>query len=784
MVELAQDDLQRLLASGPRQVHLVGVAGSGMSGLALLLAQRGHHVTGSDLGDEPDTEDFHRLGIRRLKGHAPEHLGNPDFVSYSSAIPNNNPELLEAQRQGIPVVRRARALAALVPPQRPVIISGTHGKTTTSSMVTHILRTAGRGPSFFIGSPCADLGGSAEVGNGMDFVIEADESDGTMNEFKPHDLVILNIEPEHLDFYKNLQAIERVFEALAASATGCIIYCIDDPAAGRVGRKFKRGVGYGIDERVSPAAVWSASKIQTHKTTTRFEAWHGKDRLGTVTLLIPGRHNVSNALAALAVTFGLGVEFDVAALALGKFHGVRRRFEQLFESEEFLLVDDYAHHPSEVRATIQAARQKGRKRLLAIFQPHRYTRTRAFHRDFGQALDEADRVLITDVYAASEPRMEGVDGKLIADALLSSPKRDAKTVTYEPDLWCLKEAVGCELRKGDLALVMGAGNITQISRALAFELCLYDDIRKLVGPDTVLRRYEPMARHTTMRTGGSAKLWVEPANEMDLVAVLRYCHERRKTTRGQSDQERLLGVTFVGRGSNLLVRDAGISGVTIHLGTEHFTRVTIEGERLVVGAGTKLKQVVMQARRANLTGLEFLEGIPGSVGGALRMNAGAMGNEIFDVVECVRMMDLQGNIQEKRPADLNVRYRSCMGLSDHMVLSAVLKARPGDPGEIALRLKEFEKKRWSSQPAASSSGCVFKNPPEVPAGKVIDELGLKGLSFGHAQVSETHGNFIVNGGGATTSEVLTLISMVRDRVWKERGIDLEMEVIVLGDEKW
>lgn len=778
MPEISRNDLRELLAGGRRRVHLVGVAGSGMSGLARLLAEHGHEVTGSDLGEEADAGALRQLGIRRFRGHAPEHVTNPDFVCYSSAIPSDNPELLEAQRRGIPVVRRARALAALVPPQRAIVISGTHGKTTTASMIAHVLRSVGKEPSFFVGAAVPDLGANAGVGRGPDFVIEADESDGSMAEFTPHDLVILNIEAEHLDFYENVAAIEAAFAGLAGLATGRVIYCADDPGATRVGLPLRNGVAYGTNA----ADGWRVAQIVAQPATTQFEVWRDQTRLGTVVLNITGRHNVSNALAALVVALGLGIEFGAIALALGRFTGARRRFDRLFESAEFLLVDDYAHHPSEISATIEAARQKKRQRLVAVFQPHRYTRTRALHRDFGRALEGADRIFVTDVYAASETPIAGVDGRLIADAVGADRAGD---VTYEPSLWRLKEAVGSDLRAGDLALLMGAGNIQEISRVLAAELEIYAELRKRVGAGTVVRRYESMAKRTTLRAGGFAKLWVEPASEADLAAVLRFCGERRRLAHGDRAQERLVNVLFVGRGSNLLVRDAGISGVTIHLGPEAFSKIDeMDGGRLRIGAGVRLKQVVGAARQRNLAGLEFLEGIPGSLGGALWMNAGAMGGSIFDVVESVRVMDMDGNIAEKLPAELGVEYRACRGLREHVALAAVLKARPGSAEEIDSQLKDFERKRRASQPVAPSAGCIFKNPPGTSAGKVIDELGLKGLSFGRARVSEVHGNFIINEGGATAGDVLSLISLVQDRVRRERGIELEREVIVIGDESW
>ncbi len=783
--EISQEDLYKLLMGGPRRVHLVGVAGSGMSGLARLLIQRGHQVTGSDIGEGSDAEVLRRLGVQCFRGHAPEHVIHPDFVCYSSAISNDNPELLEAQRRGIPLVRRARTLAVLAQERHQIVISGTHGKTTTSSMIAHILSMVGKAPSFFIGAHVSSLGANAGMGDGPDFVIEADESDGTMSEFKPHDLVILNIEPEHLDFYENLETIEQTFEALARSATGRVIYCADDDGASRVGSKFEHRVSYTLhtSQSSSEESCWRATNIRAEETSTCFEVWQGNKNLGTATLVVPGRHNVSNALAALIVSLGLGVSFEEAVAALGRFSGAQRRFERLFESDQFLLVDDYAHHPSEVCATIEAARQKRRKRLVAVFQPHRYSRTRVFHRDFGHALNAADRVFITDVYAASEMPMEKVDGKLIVDELYLILGRNEKTVTYEPNLWRLKERVGCELQEGDLALIMGAGNIHQISRVLAAELRIYDDLFKLVSSKTVLRRYEPMAKHTTLRVGGFAKLWIEPSNEEDLVRVLKYCNDH-STARESSGKACPLKVTFVGRGSNLLVRDAGISGVTIHLGSEVFTKIEVDSERVIAGAGARLKQIVMTAKRSNLAGLEFLEGIPGSVGGALVMNAGAMGNSIFDVVEQVKIMDMKGHVMEKTPFELQVKYRVCEGLRDHIALAVVLKAQHGNPDEIASRLKQFEEKRWSSQPGASSAGCIFKNPPGTTAGKLIDELGLKGLNFGSARVSTIHGNFIVNDGGATASEILSLISIIKERARRERGVELEMEIVVIGDEGW
>jgi len=294
-------------------------------------------------------------------------------------------------------------------------------------------------------------------------------------------------------------------------------------------------------------------------------------------------------------------------------------------------------------------------------------------------------------------------------------------------------------------------------------------LRTRVSAETVIRRQEALAKKTTLRVGGPADIYVEPASSEDLSAILRFCHE--------------LGLPWfvIGRGSNLLVKDAGVRGVVICLAHAHFSRIDVAGEHLSCGAGARLKAVANEARRNSLAGLEFLEGIPGSLGGGLRMNAGAMGEEIFRVIEAIRLMDSTGRIHEQRPDQLQIQYRSCLTLKTHIAVGAVLHGKPSPSAAIAERMREFSRKRWSSQPAAPSAGCIFKNPVLIPAGKLIDELGLKGTRVGGAFVSAEHGNFIVNDGTATARDVLDLIELIRERARAERGIEMETEVEILGD---
>ncbi len=298
---------------------------------------------------------------------------------------------------------------------------------------------------------------------------------------------------------------------------------------------------------------------------------------------------------------------------------------------------------------------------------------------------------------------------------------------------------------------------------------LEEDLRRVVSEVTLLRRDEPLDRRTTLRVGGKAEVYVEPANENDLAAILAWCARRQ------------VRFFVLGRGSNLLVRDGGIRGLVICLAHPVFSGVALEGERLRCGAGARLKKVATEARRAGIAGFEFLEGIPGTVGGALRMNAGAMGSGMFEIVESVRVMDSTGEVAEWGGSQMGAVYRRCDFLRTRLALKAVLRGQASERKEIEERTQAFNEKRWQSQPAAPSAGCVFKNPPAIPAGRLIEELGLKGLRMGGAVISEVHGNFIVNEGGAKAGDVLRLIALIQERARTERGIELEPEMEIVGE---
>ena len=781
-----KQQLIEFLGSQPRRVHFVGIGGCGMSGLARLLLQQGHRVTGSDMAPNGGMKELQKLGARIYSGHTGQNISEgTELVVYTSAVGGENVELQAAAELKIPRVRRGLLLSALMNHPNNIAVAGTHGKTTTPAMIAYVLTRSDSAPSYCVGAQVPVLGANAQIGGGKYFVAETDESDGTLVGFSPEYSVCLNIEPEHLDHYGSMDKLRETFESFFASTHKTVFLCADCANCLALAPKCRAAITFGL----SPKADYRALNVEQTKCGSRFTVSCRDQQIGVVELTIPGMQNVTNALAAVAVADELGVPFEKIADALKRFTGATRRFDRKYDEDGILVVDDYAHHPTEIRATIAAARTMlarengaGYRRLIVAFQPHRYTRTQALLEEFGSAFVGADKLFLTDIYAASERPIEGVNGRMLHQTVVASGQSEA---VFEADPEMLVVRLFAETRPGDLVLTMGAGDVYKVAESLVHKLRsrgpnvlnpekqpmkMQADWKVLLSEKSKIRRDEPMARHTSMRVGGPAEFWVEPADERDLARLLHYCHVRE------------VPVTVIGRGTNLLVLDGGIPGVVISLANDEFTKVEVDGERLVARAGAKLKTIVAVAARNQLSGLEFMEGIPGSLGGALRMNAGAMGKQMFDVVEWVRYISYAGDTYDAEARSLPVTYRSCPVFHNHIALSAILRGIKAERKAIEGRLKAFARRRWSSQPVKPSAGCIFKNPEAIPAGKLIEELGLKGMSIGGARVSEMHGNFIVNEGRATASDVMQLIAAIRQRARQERGIDLEPEVMILGTE--
>ena len=754
--------VQAVLLNPPRRINLIGVAGSGMSGIAGLLLELGHTVSGSDRVSSTETRRLESLGLDFHLPQMAETVHGAELVIYSSAIKEGNPAYDEAVRLKIPRFRRAEVLAAIMGSRAGIVVAGMHGKTTTSAMAAHVLRVGGLHPSHYVGAEIPILGTNAHWDSkGKYFVAEGDESDGTLRLYRPQHSIILNVEEEHLDYYKNLAEIEQVFLQLMDQTADLVVYCADDQHASRLCRDRSRSISYGLSDQ----ALYQARAIRSTATGSRFEVWRSGQLLGMVDLGVPGRHNVRNAMAVVALATELGLAFVKITKALASFRGARRRFESKLQNDDFQIFDDYGHHPTEIKATLEMARGVGRERVVVMFQPHRYSRTQALRNQFGEAFDAADLVYITDVYPASELPIPGVSGNTIVEAL---QEHGHPAAFYLPNRRNLHRELARKVKSGDLILSLGAGDIHEEASKLVHDLETGRALREAMGAGEV-RLYEPMSRHTTLRVGGPAQFWLEPETRGGLANVLDFCSANRYP------------VMVVGRGSNLLVREGGIPGCVIHLVRGDFGTVKISGTEIEAGAGVRLKQLVGAARNAGVGGFEWMEGIPGSVGGSLRMNAGAISAETFQQVLSVQVVSLHGEFAVLTPDRMEVGYRNVPTLRDQFAVSAVFQGQQSSVAEIDQKIESASEKRKRTQPVAASAGCIFKNPAACPAGKLVEELGLKNRRLGAARVSEVHGNFIVNDDGAATAhDVLNLIAEIQTAAKQQRGIDLELEVQVVG----
>ena len=445
-----------LFRSRSPRIHFVGIGGIGMSGIAEVLLNLGYAVSGSDLKDSDITRRLAALGGRIHQGHAPSNLGGADVVVVSSAVRRDNPEVAEARARRVPVIPRAEMLAELMRLKHGVAIAGSHGKTTTTSLAAHLLAHAGLDPTAVVGGKVNTFGSNAKLGRGDYMVVEADESDGSFLRITPTIAVVTNIDPEHLDYWKSAGALRQGFVDFLDKVPfyGLAILCIDHPVVRSLLESLERRfVTYG--ER--PEADYRAERIEVKGPAVAFDAVRRGAPLGRFELGMVGRHNALNALAVVALGDELGIPLETTRGALASFKGVQRRFTVRGEKGGVTVVDDYGHHPAEVRATLRGAREAFGRRVVCLFQPHRYTRTHQLMDEFATAFDDADVLLLTEIYAASEDPIPGVSGRALADAVRAGGHRD---VTFVPERSRLAEAALERLRPGDLVLTLGAGDVT------------------------------------------------------------------------------------------------------------------------------------------------------------------------------------------------------------------------------------------------------------------------------------------------------------------------------------
>jgi UDP-N-acetylmuramate--alanine ligase len=762
-----------------QHLHCVGLGGMGVGPLAVYLAGLGFRVTGEDDGLSPAMAEFlHRAGVVTVsRGEVPAEC---ELVACSSAIPATHPAVVRARALGVSIVRRGELLAEVTRDLRLVAICGSHGKTTTTAMLITALRSARFSAGYILGGLFNDETAPGRVGSTDWVVAEIDESDGTIDRFAPEVTVAVNLDWDHPDHYRTAEDLEAAFAALFARTRGTVLLSDACAMSSRLSaRRPPPGPAWWTFGRSGDFRGELAAEASGRMTLSL----GGKFAARTAQVQAMGEFNASNALAALAAAQVMGATLEPEALA--HFPGVRRRQAVLHREPALTVLEDYAHHPAEIRALLSSLQRNmaAGGRLVVVFQPHRFSRTLQFKTEFAAALAIPDAVYLIDVYGAGEaPIAGGTTADLYAEI-----KRQGGTtpVSYFPgDTAGLLTGLLREVKAGDQVVFVGAGDIDRSAREWLEQRAVkqaearrWDELANLLAGrlsrTSRVRREEPLANKTTMRVGGAARVYVEPADVNDLRTTVVVAAEQK------------VPLHMLGRGSNLLVPDQGVDAVVVSLRLPAWEAFEpLSDGRVRVAAGLRLKNLCGLAAKHGMSGFEFLEGIPGNLGGALRMNAGAMGGWMFDVVEEVEVITRAGEHRVLGRAEMHVDYRHCAELEEAIAVAAVLRPRAaGEGAAIAQQIDAYREKRQKSQPRDPSAGCIFKNPEGDSAGRLIDVCGLKGERVGDAEVSSVHGNFIVNRGAATSADVIALVRRIRARVEQRAGVRLQPEVLLYG-QKW
>jgi len=729
-----------------KRVHCIGVSGAGMLPLAVCLKQAGVLVSGED---DNVTEEARKILERNEVAIAPiSDLGEEQaLVVYSSAVKESHASLVEASRRGWLSIPRGECLAELVKHKRLIAVAGSHGKTSTTGVLIDLFEALGEEVSYALGGLFATDKDPGRWNQSEWMVAELDESDGTIEHFNPEISVILNVDHDHHTTYNSEADYWAAFVRLANRTTGEVV----------VSDSLREALGAEIDDG-------------------------GRGHLRTIpnaplTPDLRGVFSESNQRHAMAAAVSAG--FSLENVKLDTVTPIKRRQACHYFSPHLKVVEDYAHHPAEIAAVRRGLESVLGGPMVAVFQPHRFSRTHSLKDALAKELSQFDFVYLLDVYSASEEPIAGGTGKDLFDACRSVFSHCAFHPKGEEALLCLSERMRDNTPLN--VVFLGAGRTDELVQRFAQQVAesdprwgrLYSGLGQVLHYGSKIRAGESLRNKTTLRVGGEAELYFEPASEGELVAALQSCHEAG------------IPVYPLGRGSNLIVPEKGVEGLVIRLSHPHWRRFeSLPNGEIRVGAGLRIKELCGLACKEGLEGFEFLEGIPGSVGGALRMNAGAMGGWMFDVVKRVRFVTLEGELVDSKSEDLTVGYRHCLELEGAIALDAVLSAKAVGREEAELRkaIDVYQSKRKESQPREPSAGCIFKNPEGASAGQLIDELGLKGTAIGGAEISAVHGNFIINRGGATSEDVIELVRLVRRVAKTRRSIELEPEALLYGEE--
>lgn len=744
-----------------------------MRAIARILLAMGHRVSGSDRADSEHVQALRSLGATVFVGHEPEHIRGAELLTKSTAVPATNPEVVAADAAGIPVHSRAEMLAALTALRPGILVAGTHGKTTTSSMLAVVLDEAQFAPSFLIGSDVAEFGTGARWESGehlpSHFVVEADESDGTFLALPAAHAIVTSLDPDHLEFYGTPTRLQGAFRSFVDGVPGTTAVCTDDPDT----EPLLDGVGV-VTYGTLPQATFRIADIVIERQATSFDAfWHGT-ALGRLRVGLPGHHNALNAAGAAAIALTLGVPVEMLRAGLARFRGVARRYEQRGEQRGTTFVDDYAHLPAEVEAAVATATAGPWNRVIAAYQPHRFSRTEALGATFATSFRGVDHLVLTDIYPSGEMARPGVTGRIVFDAVVRACPE--LSVSWQPTLADVTAHLAATVGPGDLCLTLGAGDLTTVpDQVLALLNPLARDLDvgwlQEMQPelrDSTVTLHAPLGPLTTYRVGGAALALVEVGSVTDLEQVVAQAIAHQ------------IPMLPLGKGSNMLVADRGFGGIALVLNDE-FERIEITGTTVRLGAGVALPSAARRLAQQGLRGFEWAVGVPGTVGGAVAMNAGGHGSDMHASVVFATIMDLQtGLVSERSAEELRFGYRTSSVAASDLVLQATLELAGGAQDEAEAVLSEIVRWRRANQPGGQNAGSVFTNPANDSAGRLIDASGGKGRRIGSAEVSTKHANFIQADPGGSADDIRALMHSVRTLVEQSTGVTLHPETRLVG----
>ncbi len=761
-----------------QQIHLIGIGGAGMSAIATVLLESGHKVSGSDEQSTGLTDRLQQSGARVHIGHREDNIAGADVVLVSSAIPDSNPEMQAARAQGLTVLKRQDLLGTLMAGRAGCAVAGTHGKTTTTALLAMCLMRVGLDPTFIIGGVIREIGISAHHGGGEPFVVEADEYERMFLGLRPKVAIITNVDYDHPDCYSNFAEMKAAFRefAMLVPLEGRLIVNQDDAGARELGAGAKEAGVPVVTYALHREADWRAEEVQAGMDGGYFfTLWRpGSQTALQAQLGLSGEHNVSNALAVLAAADFFGVSAVALLPTLQEFTGVKRRFELKGEFRGVTVMDDYAHHPTEIRATLSVARTRFQhRRLWALFQPHTFSRTRALLAEFAASFGDADHVVLMNIY----PSREDDDGTVSSADILALMEHEHSYLvgTHEEAAHFLN----ARLQPGDVLITLGAGDGYIVGEQV---LEMFRDAGSVVegDPESLfahfggrMRRQEQIARYTSARIGGPADYFFQAESADELAAVV------------QEGWRAGMPVVVFGAGSNVLVSDQGIRGLVVHNQARKVEFVENgTGLRVRVESGTTLAALARKCVARGAAGLEWAISVPGTVGGAVVGNAGAHGGDVSGSICLADILQRGKGIQVWAVDALKLDYRTSRmkaASGEFAVLNAEFALTRANPEFLKRKAAQFSQRRRETQPPGASTGSIFKNPPGDYAGRLLEAAGLKGVRIGQAEISRVHANFFVNLGGATAEQVRELIESAREAVRGKFDVSLELEIQFLGE---